>query len=166
MKRHESLHSLSRDHHHALVQARDLILAGAGNDLGRQVGVAVRFAHFWESDLQAHFLREEQIVLPLLAVHSSDDDRELKKTLREHAEITGMVSALNDKLARHDTIEAYFLAALGEALRRHIRMEENEMFPKLEACVPEVELQRMRVQLEAERSLQCSRGPIPEGASD
>ena len=166
MKRHESLHALSRDHHHALVQARDLKLAASGNDPNKQLSVAVRFADVWESDLQRHFLQEEHILLPLLAIHSSNDDPELRKTLREHAEITGMVSALNDKLARRVTIEAYFLAALGEALRRHIRMEENVMFPKLETCVPEVELQRIRVQLEAERSRECRLRATSEQVED
>ncbi len=152
MKRHQSLHPLSRDHHHALVQARNLSLAAAANDSDKLAQAAARFAGFWETDLQGHFAQEEQIVLPLLAKHASPESDEIRETLRQHVEITRLISELNGKLARREMIEANLLDALGEALRRHIRFEESEMFPKLEASVPEEELERMREQLETERS--------------
>lgn len=152
MKRHPSLHPLSRDHHHALVQARKLSLAAAANDPGGLAQAAALFAGFWESDLQAHFAQEEQILLPLLAKHTSPDGNELGETLRQHAEITRLVTELKDKLAPREMLEATLLDALGDALRRHIRFEESELFPALESLATEEELWRMNEQLETARS--------------
>ncbi len=152
MKRHRSLQPLSRDHHHALVQARNLSAAAAANDPGSLAQTAARFADYWAGELQEHFLREERIVLPLLARHVSPESDELSETLRQHDEITRLVTVLSDKLARRTEIEAALLDSLGEALRLHIRFEENALFPKLEASVPEDELDRMGEQLETEPS--------------
>ncbi|HEX9001436.1 MAG TPA: hemerythrin domain-containing protein [Blastocatellia bacterium] len=166
MKRHPSLHPLSRDHHHALVQARKLILAAAANDPGSLAQAAELFAGFWESDLQAHFVQEEQILLPLLARHTSPDGSEIKETLRQHTEIARLVTELKDKLARRETLEATLLEALGEALRQHIRFEESDLFPALESLATEDELWRMNEQLEAARSQAgtggCALSPRPQ----
>jgi iron-sulfur cluster repair protein YtfE (RIC family) len=152
MKRHHSLHPLSRDHHHALVQARRLCLAAAANDPDNLAEAAARFADYWEGELQDHFLREEQILLPLLAKHASPESDELRETLRQHAEIMRLVAELNGQLARRTGIEAHLLDWLGESLRRHIRFEEGVLFPKLEASAPEEELARMGKRLETEQS--------------
>lgn len=152
MKRHESLYALSRDHHHALVQARNLSLAAVANDPDSLAQAAAHFASFWKSDLQAHFSQEEQIVLPLLAKHASPDTDEIGETLRQHAEITRLIAELTDKLARREMIEANLLDVLGESVRRHIRFEESELFPAVEASVPEEELWQMNEQLAEARS--------------
>ncbi len=165
MKRHPSLHPLSRDHHHALVQARKLSLAAATNDPGQVQPAAEGFAAFWESDLQAHFAQEERIVLPLLARAAPDSD-EIRETLNQHAEIRRLVAGLNDKLARRAALEASLLAALGESLRRHIRFEESELFPAVESLATEEELARMNEELETERSragqARCALAPKPQ----
>src|SRR5574341_674016 len=152
MKRHPSLHPLSRDHHHALVEARKLRHAAAANDPSKQAQAAARFADFWESDLQAHFSQEERIVLPLLAKRKSPDSDEIRETLRQHAEIRRLVDELSDKLARRESLEAALIGALGEDLRDHIRFEENDLFPAVESSAPEEELWRMSEQLDTERS--------------
>ncbi len=152
MKRHQSLYPLSRDHHHALVQARNLEIAAAANDPDISKRAAERFAAFWESDLQWHFSQEERFVLPLLAKHKSPDSDEVRETLNQHAEIRLMVDEMNDKLMRQAWIEAHLLGALGESLRRHVRFEENYLFPALETSAPEEELWRMNEQLEQDRS--------------
>lgn len=128
-------------------------LAAAANDPGNLKQAAERFSAFWKSDPQAHFSREEQFVLPLLARHASPDSDEVRETLNQHAEITRLVGELNDKVARREMIEALLLDALGEALRRHIRFEENELFPAIEASVPEEELWRMNEQLSEDQLL-------------
>jgi hemerythrin-like domain-containing protein len=166
MKRHPSLHPLSRDHHHALVQARNLSLAAAEPDSSDLAQAGAKFTDYWESDLQAHFSREEQILLPLLAEHTSSDGVEILGTLRQHAEIRRLVSELTDKLARQEMPEASLLEALGEALRRHIRFEENELFPAIEALASEEDLWRMNELLETERSQTghggCRLSPKPQ----
>src|SRR5690349_10756116 len=148
MKRHQGLYPLSRDHHHALVQARNLSLAAAANESDNLAQAAEHFAGYWESDLQAHFSQEEQVLLPLLAKHTSVDGVEIQETLRKHAEIRRLVAEVISRLTRREMLEANLLDALGEAVRRHIRFEESELFPAIEALAAEEELWRMNEQLE------------------
>jgi hemerythrin-like domain-containing protein len=148
MKRHQSLYPLSHDHHHALVQALNLDKAGAGGDQAGLREAAARFAGFWESDLQRHFEQEEQIVLPLLATYKAADAAEIGETLEQHSAIASLIGELNEKLARQEEmIEASLLINLAESLRRHIRYEESELFPAVEASVPEEELWLMNMRL-------------------
>lgn len=152
MKRHQSLYPLSRDHHEALVQARNLRLAAVTNDPDKLAQAAARFAGYWAGSLQAHFSQEEQFILPLLAQSTLSDGHEIRETLRQHAEITRLVAGLNDKLADREAIEADLLESISEALRSHIHYEESELFPAVEASASEEELWRMNKQLETERS--------------
>ena len=147
MKRHQSLFPLSHDHHHALVQALNLDKVGAGADLAGLREAAARFADFWKSDLQRHFAQEEQIVLPLLAKYKAADAAEIKDTLEQHSAIARLIDELNEKLARREMIEASLLTNLAESLRRHIRYEESELFPAVEASVPDEELWLMNMRL-------------------
>jgi hypothetical protein len=59
---------------------------------------------------------------------------------------------LSDELARRELLQADLLGALGEALRDHIRFEENDLFPAVESSAPEEGLWRMSEQLDTERS--------------
>ncbi len=152
MKRHQSLYPLSHDHHHALVQARDLEIAGAGDDQDGHQAAAVRFADFWNSDLQRHFRQEEQIVLPLLAKHPATGEAEIRETLVQHSAITQLIGELNEKLVRRETIEASLLISIAEKLRRHIHYEEGVLFPVVEASLTEAELWRMNGWLSDSRS--------------
>ena len=147
MKRHQSLFPLSHDHHHALVQALNLDKVGGGDDQAGLREAAARFADFWKSDLQRHFAQEEQIVLPLLAKYKAADAAEIKDTLEQHSAIARLIDELNEKLARREMIEASLLTNLAESLRRHIRYEESELFPAVEASVPDEELWLMNMRL-------------------
>jgi len=148
MKRHRSLYQLSHDHHHALVQALKLDKAGAGGDQAGFREAAARFAGFWRSDLQRHFRQEEQYVLPLLAEYKAADAAEIRDTLEQHSAITRLIGELNEKLAlQEEMIEASLLTDLAESLRRHIRYEESQLFPAVEASVPEEKLWLMNRRL-------------------
>jgi hemerythrin-like domain-containing protein len=147
MKRHKSLYPLSHDHHHALVQARQLNLAGAqtGQDVPR--AAAEQFMSFWEGDLQNHFRQEEDILLPVLETYVAQDCAEIRETLRQHTEIRRLIDALNTELTSHGAINAVLLGQIGGALTDHIRFEENELFPVVEAFVPEKTLWEINEQL-------------------
>jgi len=148
MKRHRSLYPLSHDHHHALVQALNLDKAGVGGDQAGIREAAARFAGFWRSDMQRHFAQEEQIVLPLLAKYKAADAAEIGETLEQHSAIARLIGELNEKLALQDeVIEGPLLTNLAESLRLHIRYEESELFPAVEASVPEEELWPMNKRL-------------------
>src|SRR5262245_46458605 len=137
MKRHKSLYPLSHDHHHALVQARQMNLASVQTIQDASHAAAEQFIAFWEGDLQNHFRQEEEILLPVLETYVAQDCAEIRETLRQHTGIRRLIDALNTELTRHGAIDPVLLGQIGGALTDHIRFEENELFPVVEACVPE-----------------------------
>jgi hemerythrin-like domain-containing protein len=147
MKRHKSLYPLSHDHHHGLVHARQLSLAGAQAERDSSEATAERFIEFWESDLQRHFQQEEEIVLPLLDQYVTSECAEVRETLRQHTEIRRLIAGLNSEPEKQEVPDLGLLSQIGDALRDHIRFEENELFPILEATVPEKALWQMNEQL-------------------
>ena len=155
MKRHASLHPLSRDHHHGLVEARKLSLAE--NDQRSLAVAAARFIQFWERELEQHFQQEEDVLLPMVAKYLVADADKVSATLRQHAEIRRLVTALN--AASQTDYNTILLAQLSAALREHIRFEENELFPLIEQRVPEDVLWQMSVQLTS-RGM-CELPPVP-----
>ncbi len=144
MKRHKSLHPLSWDHHHALVEARHLRLAENERE------AAHRFIEFWQQSLQNHFREEEEILLPLFARFTQSDRAEIVETLSQHVAIRRRIEEVIEHLSSGAMIDAASLRELASALESHIRFEENELFPAIESAVAEEELWRMHSQL-AER---------------
>lgn len=126
MKRSVILQPLSRDHHRALVLAKACeraALTGAAADVALLCERAVR--EFAE-DLAAHFETEERELLPLL---QGDAGQSLAtRTLADHQ----LLRRLQDGLRRHD---AETLRDFGLRLAAHVRFEERELFPALEALL-------------------------------
>jgi len=78
---------------------------------------------FWSSDLERHFADEERLLLPLMkwsALQRFGD-----RMLDEHRVIRELVQK-----ARRSPDD---LARFADMLRRHIRFEERELFPAIEA---------------------------------
>jgi len=151
MKRHPSLHPLSRDHHHALVQARNLNLAAEANDAADLHRAASDFIVFWERDLKRHFSQEELYLLPLLAKHKSAEAEEYRLTLDQHLEIRGLIEELIERM--DGGVDPRLLESLGDSLRSHIRYEENALFPALEAVASEEELRQMSEVIEKDKQM-------------
>jgi hemerythrin-like domain-containing protein len=137
MKRDESLRPLSREHHRALVTARALQESKSSVDL------ANRFLTFWREDGRRHFRIEEEVLLPTWALHASVDRNGVAKMLEDHLDIRR--SALN--------VEARGLSAdearqLGQRLEAHVRFEERELFPLVEAALDGEALSQLAVAIE------------------
>ncbi|MFY9583811.1 MAG: hemerythrin domain-containing protein [Candidatus Acidiferrales bacterium] len=62
--------------------------------------------------------------------------------LGEHAEIRGRIQQLKASLESRVVTEEG-IAALSRALHDHIRFEESEIFPRIEAALGEAELQAL-----------------------
>ena len=122
MKRDEALRSLSRDHHQALVVAQRL---AAGR---RRRAAAAEFAEFFEGKGQLHFGIEEQVLLPRWAELGSVD-ADGGRPARGRAPLDPDARASSSAAA--PTLEAAH--ALGEELDAHVRFEERELFPAIEA---------------------------------
>lgn len=125
MKRNQNLIELSKDHHHGL-------LLGWKIKQGFKYEVAadeVRkyILHFAEEALFPHFDEEEQQVL----VHLSADNEYHKRTLAEHLEIKDLLQVIR----LQDVVDQALLLVFANKLEAHIRFEERELFPYLEATL-------------------------------
>ena len=146
MKRHPSLHALSEHHHHALVQALLIRRAAGGKPRQRRAAlrrVARDYLRFWHTTGRLHFREEEEVLLPALARHVAlDTEPAVMQMLAQHAAIRGGIEQLAAKSAANRNVEPE-LTALGQLLHDHVRLEENQVFPRIEAVLTENELRRL-----------------------
>jgi hemerythrin-like domain-containing protein len=145
MKRHPALQPLSRDHHVALVTPQRLRRAGAAE------AVAARdaFLEFWREHGAKHFRVEEDVLLPVFAVHADPDAECVARMLMDHVRIRA--AALQLEPEGEPAVAA--LHELGTMLERHVRLEEREVFPMIEdALPPEAAARLVEAVLAAERA--------------
>ena len=120
MKRSSALTPLAHHHHAALEHALRLRRSTEADvEL-----ITSRFLVFMAGAGCRHFDEEESILLPVLPADAADAGHRL---VREHEELLGGAEALG----ADPTADA--ARALGEALAAHVRFEERELFPLLEA---------------------------------
>lgn len=130
MKRHPSLHPLSHDHHHGLVQAKRL--------QENAPGAAAGFARVWREEIEPHFEREERLLLP----HLPEDSPEAVRLRDEHR-------ILRERAAGVADASPADLRETGRLLHDHIRWEERVLFPLLETMLPEETLAEIGAALTA-----------------
>ncbi len=128
MKRSEALTPLSHDHHQALRIAQRLGRADAES----ATELRAAFLAFWADYGRSHFREEEEVLLPAYAAHGDAHHPLVLRALGEHVELRQRAAAIAaatvaDPAALHD---------LGERLAAHVRMEERELFPLIEAALP------------------------------
>ena len=142
LPRAPALVPLSRDHHDALVEVLHLRRAHGQPEAAR------RFVAFFESDLEGHFLDEEEVVLP--AVESSVPAG-VARIRDEHAAVRAAVLALSSALEAggDPEVPAEDVARL---LHDHVRYEERVFFMDVQAALLPAELDRMGAALEAHRA--------------
>ena len=149
MKRHLALHPLSREHHQALVLARRLERADTAEE--REAARAL-WRRYWTGFLADHVRAEERWLGPLLERHGGA--ALASRLAHEHGEL----EAGGEGLELEDWPER--CSQLGDRLRRHVRWEERELFPWLEARASEVELETLARGLDEDtRGASCA---LPE----
>jgi hemerythrin-like domain-containing protein len=126
MKRSEALHSLSRDHHQALLIAQRLRRAEDPALASR------RFLEFWKRGGELHFRIEEEVLLPRWALLGTVDGEAAARLAREHLSIRRAAMALERPSPSLEQLHD-----LGEELETHVRFEERELFRLLEADLDE-----------------------------
>ncbi len=129
MKRSEALKPLSREHHHALYLAKVVTDQEGGGDSVQ------RFVEFWQTEGEDHFRIEEEVLLPGSGLAGPDEDPEVARMLSDHETIRRGAARLESGDA--DAAETVELA---ELLRRHVRFEERELFPRIERNLSEEQL--------------------------
>lgn len=157
MKRSEALAILSRDHHHALVVAQKLNRAGDDS----AAAARERFLEYWEAEGRRHFQLEEELLLPAYAAYGDARHPLVLRVLGDHVEIralaAGVATIASDPATPTNTATARKTATapldslheLGAALAAHVRLEERELFPVIEAAMPAEELLELARALEA-----------------
>ena len=137
MKRAEALQPLSRDHLKSLLAAKRLRGATEGDEAVQD------FLEFWTTEGQHHFRVEEEVLLPGWALHCPVDRVAVARMLEEHLEIRrGALRAAAGEASPEE------LRDLGRLLDDHVRFEERELFPMVEAALGPDDLNRLAIAIE------------------
>jgi hemerythrin-like domain-containing protein len=143
MKRAAALAPLSRDHHLALVVARELSRATPD----QADTAATRFQQFLAQHELAHFALEETLLLP--ALPDEQQGRALARRVRDDHDYLRAATRHLQRSPQAASVE--FLHALGVRLRAHVQMEERELFPYLERTLDPAALEQIGAQLARDR---------------
>ncbi len=132
MQRHPVLQKLSEDHHHGLVQCRHLKAA----ERDRVAGRVRSFLSAWRSEIAGHFVEEEGALLPAVCPPLSPDEPVIATVLAQHLELRRLVSDLQEAQAQADLDACLTLAhRLGTLLEEHIRLEEQQLFERIQSAL-------------------------------
>lgn len=138
MKRHPELIPFSHSHHEALLVTLRLKKGGPSspNDTlwpinpPEQAQALLRFA---ERELYPHFSLEEEYLFPAAMGKSSEIDSLITKLLADHTSLRSALETIENLSDNGSLVEQ--LKRFGEDLERHIRIEERELFPRIETEV-------------------------------
>jgi len=134
VKRDERLRGLSRDHHHALVLARDAVNAADAETAEALDNGWSAVAAQWESELEPHFRLEEEVLFPALEVVG--EHGLAVRARAEHAEIREAVTAADgDDEERRERLRHF-----GNLLKLHVQFEEQELFTRAEEKLDDIQL--------------------------
>lgn len=151
MKRDRRLYPLSWGHHHGLVFA-SRVSEAIGKVPDEKLIAYVR--EFWETDLIRHFVAEETILLPAFNEPPSACVQSFQRMRDEHALLRSLVSRI---FVEKDSPP---FAEFADRLKAHIRFEEGELFPQIEAALSEEVLNRVGSALV--EALPARKTPLPK----
>lgn len=147
MKRHPSLHPLSEHHHHALVQALGIRRAADVPEAERSAALEKAgraLLDHWKATGRKHFQEEEDILLPAFSRHTElNEDPTVMKMLAQHTQIRAQMEQLETLLSTKQPVDFDVdaeVVALGALLHEHVRLEEDELFPRIEDVLGEDEM--------------------------
>jgi iron-sulfur cluster repair protein YtfE (RIC family) len=130
IKRHESLQSLSRDHHQAL-----LLCWKINKGLSKEID-AVRIKKyadwFYLNHLLPHFQLEEEHIFPILG----NDHELIKKAIQEHRQLEALFNNSVDAKVSLQEIET--------VLEQHVRFEERILFNTIQDVATPEQLQMIK----------------------
>ncbi|MDH7603825.1 MAG: hemerythrin domain-containing protein [Melioribacter sp.] len=144
MKRHKALIRLSREHHDGLILAQ-IIKKGAPHYKGMPSNLVDKkdyTINFFQNYLIKHFNDEENILMKLLQGKDTFLDKLFEQMINEHVEIKLLI----DKIKSEENYENY-LDKLGYTLEKHIRMEERELFDRIQTVIDDKTLNALEEKL-------------------
>jgi hemerythrin-like domain-containing protein len=135
MRRHDSLRALSSDHHHALVLARRAREAAHEKDDAVPPAVLTEVVDRFAREIEPHFQLEEHGLIP--ALERTGDFVLSARAAAEHRAMRDIIATSNAHSARTT------LLAIAEALERHVRFEERELFEHAQRYLDEATLRAL-----------------------
>jgi hypothetical protein len=91
---------------------------------------------YWHADGREHFPLEEEELLPAYAAYADPYDPLVARVLCDHIAIRQRIWAIDAT----DQPSLDELHELGRLIDSHVRCEERELFPRIEAALPTREL--------------------------
>jgi len=138
MKRDQRLVRLSREHTHALLLAQRLTRGLPDASDEEAAAYYSTTIAFWSAGLLPHFRAEGECLLARLIRHVPLDDERVKRLQSDHLQIEGFIASMRDT---PDMAERRrWLAEFAEAMRTHVRWEEETLFPSTEEMLEDSEL--------------------------
>jgi len=126
MKRHKALQTLSDEHHQGLVWSRRLQNINDEASPEEAQSLADDFIDIWNSEINPHFRKEEEILLPLFANTGKATEDPVMEMLEQH------ILLRRDVLKIGVSPNTTLLQHCGNLLKDHIRHEERVVFPMIE----------------------------------
>jgi hemerythrin-like domain-containing protein len=152
VKREKFLEILSWEHHDGLVMALRL---EKGLENGTNLEILKNYLEAkWNHGLKNHFESEENLLIQPIHYYEPDSEPILEM-LRQHKMITELVKSI--AVSPNNVNIEKFIATL----REHIRFEERELFPYIEALL-EPELKDKIAQCLSIHYVKCDKGWDPE----
>ena len=127
---------LSREHHYSLLFCWKLRRGVKLNVEQKRMTDYV--AYFDKLFLSPHFAEEKNVLFVLVK------DAQTERAVQEHQQIKALVQSV---LSSAGTIEYTAFEQLADAVDKHVRFEERELFPHIESCLSEEQLQNTGAQL-------------------
>ena len=144
MKRHKSLHDLSRDHHHFLLQSRQIRWLMEGERRAPPFEFVVDdFLRTWTREVVPHLQEEEQLFLPRYQQYPSPVQARHEAQMRaDHEWLRTQVAELTRRKEADEPL-GELLGQIGKRLHDHVRFEERVVFKHVQEVMPEEVLEEI-----------------------
>src|SRR5690554_1328945 len=136
IKRHEALQPLSREHHQGLLLAFKIGKGLSKNIEGERITKYLQW--FFEYYLNSHFEAEEKYAFPILG----KEHEMVKEAITQHREIKTLIFSENTSVAH--------LKEIQNLMKKHIRLEERQLFNIIQETASEAQLVELASQLHEE----------------
>lgn len=130
IKRHEALQPWSRDHHHGLLLSWKI---KKGFSLGIDPLRIKKYTNwFWSTQLQHHFITEEDYLFPILG----SENPMVKQALEEHQKLKSLFESQENV--------SHTLSEIERLINDHIRFEERVLFQAIQEVATDAELELLK----------------------
>jgi hypothetical protein len=101
---------------------------------------------FWDQTLLRHFRAEGECLLARLVRHVGLEDEMVRRTEADHLRMAALIADMKD--TANAAVRADRIGRFGEALREHIRWEEDTLFEASQRVMTKAELKALGRELD------------------